>query len=568
MKTGLSIRAIACFVLLGLPLAGCDSDSSDNSIQSKSIERPYTIVAIPDTQVYSEEDNLTPIFEKQVNWVLENRSKENIVFATHLGDVVDNGDSQDQWDNAVKALESFFKAPVDFAYSISQGNHDGVEFFTKYLGPERYAGKSWYIGASPNKLNHAQTFKVEHRTFLHINLQKDPKEDAYQWAQSIINNSKYKNLPTIVSTHDYLVYGGRGPTGRDIWDSFIKKNPQIFMVLNGHTHTEYAYVAHNDSNKPVYQMLSDYQDREDGGQGLLRMITIDEKAGKIDVKTYSPGYSIEDDGEIKTVNAFYEEDADSKFTITTNLVERFNPKSTHDFGTEPPKPPLPPAEPVIGPATHVFQERLKNYASTIDTQMNENNPGLDYAGEATLTTDMDDSGSRVNGLLGFMNIIGNGTGQIKQGSRIKSAKIYFHVTSSTGGEISLHRMLMPWSEKTTWYDFTPLDSVTKQPQWEDITFHCPKQDEDITMHVMAGGGIQADGIEARTEKDAAFTCKKGFPTPFIVDVTTSVQAWANGEANFGWALLNNSTDGWDFITSHGGNPPALLVEVEGEPYIQ
>ena len=171
MKTGSTTRKIVCLALLGLSLAGCDSDSSDSSIQPKAIERPYTIIAIPDTQVYSEEDNLTPIFKNQVEWVLENRSKENIVFTTHLGDVVDNGDSQNQWDNALKALDSFFKAPADFVYSISQGNHDGVDLFTKYLGPERYSGKSWYIGASPNKLNHAQTFKVEHRTFLHINLQ-------------------------------------------------------------------------------------------------------------------------------------------------------------------------------------------------------------------------------------------------------------------------------------------------------------------------------------------------------------------------------------------------------------
>lgn len=200
--------------------------------------------------------------------------------------------------------------------------------------------------------------------------------------------------------------------------------------------------------------------------------------------------------------------------------------------------------------------------------MNENNPGLDYAGEATLTTDMDDSGSRVNGLLGFMNIIGSGSDQIKPGSKIKSAKIYFHATSSTGGEISFHRMLMPWSEKTVWYDFTPLDPVTKKPEWGNLTFHCPKLNQDVTMNVMVGGGIQTDGIEAREEKDVSFTCKKGFSTPFVVDVTLSVQAWANGETNHGWAMLNNSTDGWDFITCHGGNPPALVVEVEGERYIQ
>lgn len=284
----------------------------------------------------------------------------------------------------------------------------------------------------------------------------------------------------------------------------------------------------------------------------------------IDVKTFSPGYAIEDDDEIITVEPFFEEDADSQFVLTTNLFERFNPESIYDFGPEPVLPPLPPAAPITLPATHIFQQRLNGYAGTMDTQMNENNPDLDYAGELTLTTDMDDNGTRVNGLLGFMDIIGNEPGQIPPGSEIKSAKLLFHVMSGSDGYISFHRMLLPWDEYSVWYDFTPMPI-----EWEEIVAWDPDpDDEDVVMTVMVGGGIQADGIEAVADADAVITCPKPYPTPFIMDVTASVQSWADGEVNYGWALLNNSTDGWDFITCHGGNPPALVVEVEGAPYIQ
>lgn len=557
-KNELSIAGIILAVLvmvLGYNPSMCGAASQAN--------KPYTIVAIPDTQFYSEDSVLTPIFERQIQWILANIEKENIVFVTHLGDVVDNADDQEQWDNALLALHPLFKAPTDFPYSICQGNHDGVEKYTEYLGPDRYAGRRWYIGSSPNKLNHAQTFKAGTRKFLHINLQKDPDAAAFAWAQSIMNKWRYRLLPVIVSTHDYLVYGGRGTTGKKIWDDFIKNNQRIFMVLNGHTHTEYAFVSHNEANKPVFQMLSDYQDRDNGGEGLMRIIKIDETKGTIDIKTFSPGYTIDDDGDITTVEPFFETDNNSQFTFTTNLVQRFKPWSKFDFGDEPEKPPLPPGDPITGPATHIFQQRLNGYEGTIDTQINENNPGLDYAGEWTLTTDLDDSGSRVNGLLGFTDIIGNNAGQIAPGSAITSAKLLFHVTSSTVGTISFHRMLVPFAEKSTWFDFTP-QPVT----WHDITFWDPDEEEYVTQTVMVGGGIETDDSEARIESDASFTCPKGFPTPFIIDVTSSVQAWADGETNYGWAMLNNSTNGWDFITCHGDNPPALVVIVDGQPLIQ
>ena len=527
---------------------------------SKS-KKTFTIVAIPDTQVYSEESALTPIFKAQIDWILANRENENIVFVTHLGDVVDNSGDMEQWNNAMWALDPLFDAPDDFPYSICQGNHDGIEF-AEYLGPESYAGKKWYIGSSLNKLNHAQVFRAGNRRFLHINFQKDPDAEAFLWAQSIMDKRKYRSMPVIVSTHDYVMYGGRGPTGRIIWDEFIRENPRIFMVLNGHTHTEYAFVSHNDDNKPVYQMLSDYQDRENGGNGLMRLIHINEDNGTISVETFSPGFTIDDDGDIITVDPYFETDDDSQFAFTTNLKQRFKRRSRYDFGDEPERPPLPPARPITEPATHIFQERLNGYEGTIDTQLNENNPGLDYGGEMTLTTDLDDSGSRVNGLLAFTGIIGNGPGQIPPGSTITSAKILFEATSSTAGTISFHRMLMPFTEKTTWYDFTP-QPVT----WYDFTFYDPKTKQFVTQNVMVGGGVETNDIEALSDSDTAFSCPKGFPTPFIVDVTKSIQAWADGETNYGWAMLNNSTDGWDFLTGHAGNAPALVVIVEGAPLL-
>ena len=127
-----------------------------------------------------------------------------------------------------------------------------------------------------------------------------------------------------------------------MWDGFVKNNPMVFMVLNGHTHTEYALVNHNAKNRPVYQMLSDYQDRANCGNGLMRLVTIDPAQNKILVRTFSPYYNNADAN-------YFETDADSQFEYDVNVKERLAFDTSFDFGPEPPAPPLPPLNAI--PAT-------------------------------------------------------------------------------------------------------------------------------------------------------------------------------------------------------------------------
>jgi hypothetical protein len=120
--------------------------------------------------------------------------------------------------------------------------------------------------------------------------------------------------------------------------------------------------------------------------------------------------------------------------------------------------------------------------------------------------------------------------------------------------------------------------------------------------VMVGGGIETDNIEAASLVDFEFTNKKPVPSPFILgrygttyqapawDPTTgapipppaleylsqntdglkdTIQAWVDGTApNYGWFFEPTSSDGWDFETAEGKQPPALIVEVEGWERVQ
>ncbi len=523
----------------------------------------FTLSVLPDTQVYSEE-NPDP-FRSQINWTLANAEAEKIAILLHEGDVVDNGLDLTQWSNAMQALSPLL-AQSTLPFTIVRGNHDDPGLFVQNLGPQVY--RKGLVAAAPNGLNTDVVLEAAGRHFLSLGINKDPSAEELAWASATLHQPELAGMPTIVTTHDYLVPGGRSTTGESIWQGVVRDNPQVFMVLNGHTHTEYRMVSHDAANKPVYQMLADYQDRTDGGQALLRLIKIDVAQGLIDVKTYSPGYTIPGSTP-KVVAPFYETDESSQFTYSVNLAERFNPNSTFDFG---PEPPLPPPPALVDPAasySHIFQQRRGGYAGTVDTQINENNATLDYAGEATCTTDQDDNGSRVQSMLVFNDIIGSGAGQIPPGATITSAKLYFTVTSSTKGSISVHRMSMPWAEHNTWIDFTPVDPVTGQPTCVQETFYDPSSKTDVTHTVMLGGGVDRDDVQDMSKYDARFTCHKPIPVPhFVVDVTASVQAWANGQTNYGWLFQNDSTDGWDCETGDGGQPPALVVVVEGAPLIQ
>jgi hypothetical protein len=115
----------------------------------------------------------------------------------------------------------------------------------------------------------------------------------------------------------------------------------IFLVLNGHAHVENAVADYNDAGRPVYQMLSDYQDRDFGGLGLMRLVAIDPVANKIEAKTLSPYYEIETDEKdangdpvIQVDTSHFETDSDSQFEYDVNIKELSRLNTSFDFGPE------------------------------------------------------------------------------------------------------------------------------------------------------------------------------------------------------------------------------------------
>ena len=58
--------------------------------------------------------------------------------------------------------------------------------------------------------------------------------------------------------------------------------------MSGHVHSESRRTDKNLAGNTVYQMLADFQEDSNGGNGWLRILTFSPKNNRINVTTYSP----------------------------------------------------------------------------------------------------------------------------------------------------------------------------------------------------------------------------------------------------------------------------------------
>lgn len=303
--------------------------------------KTFSIIVMPDTQIYARDFPKT--FCEQTEWIAANKAKLNIQFVSQLGDIVNDHKTRlDEWETASKCMKILDDAKIP--YGIIPGNHDtdgqyredGMSTYDKYFPASRYNANYWYKGnrknnqnnyqiitvATPNAEKNGQTGASQNAKtmqLLFLNLEIEPSDNTLAWANDVLK--KNPDIYTIVTTHKYLPdnagdFAGRldaqrlfsktGNTGQDIWNKLVKSNCSIQMVWNGHFHEtdgEYMNTNTNACGKPVQQIIQDYQAREEGGNGRLRIYTFDPVGKKIKTQTYSP------------TTKTYETDADSQFEL-------------------------------------------------------------------------------------------------------------------------------------------------------------------------------------------------------------------------------------------------------------
>jgi hypothetical protein len=303
-------------------------------------ESSFTVVVLPDTQFYvAGMHGGTPgMFESQTRWIVTNREALNVVFVTQLGDCVEHGDAElVEWQRADAAMSLLDDPEVSglsdgIPFGIAVGNHDqspigdadgATGLYNQFFGESRFEGRAYYGGHhGRNNDNHYQLFSAGRTDFIIVHLEYDtsPDEDVLDWADDLLK--EHSDRKAIVVTH-YLIGSGSRPAhypadddgpasfsqqGTAIYDA-LKDNPNLFLMLGGHIGGNGGEGRRVDTwnGNRVYSLLSDYQSRDNGGNGLLRIMQFHPDRGEIVVRTFSP-YA--NDGE-----GLYERDEDSEFIL-------------------------------------------------------------------------------------------------------------------------------------------------------------------------------------------------------------------------------------------------------------
>ena len=241
------------------------------------------------------------------------------------------------------SVQAFQLIAGKLPFSIVPGNHDYDALWTDPAHPPRpelkkdgvrhvggltgfqsafsdksqfFMNQPWYVASHDGGADSAQIFTAGQCRFLHIGLQYQAPDASLEWAAEVI--ARYPGLPTIVATHDYLGRDGKrhmnsnplqsrlDPLDNDpemMWEEFVSRHDQIFLVLSGHVGGQGFSVEPNASGNAVYQMMADYQgrgqtvidagaERTAVGDGWLRLLKfrLDGDRPSIEVRTYSTHY--------------------------------------------------------------------------------------------------------------------------------------------------------------------------------------------------------------------------------------------------------------------------------------
>ncbi len=267
----------------------------------------FSIVVLPDTQ--NEAQFFPQVMNSQTTWVVNNAQARNIQMVLGVGDIVNDGASDPQQQNANAAIRILDNAGIPYQLAIGNHDYDGanpksrsVVGFNRWFGPARYAGKAFYKGNFPagSNENFYGELTIGGKTFLFLMLEFRPRSSSLDWAESIL--SANPGTEAIVVVHSFLRTNSMredtcdtqdmpagNANGEQMW-SRLREHANVIMVLNGHFTG--GSVAHRsdvgDNGNLVNQIFADLQDFPNGGNGWLEIITFHPVSNSISVQTFSP----------------------------------------------------------------------------------------------------------------------------------------------------------------------------------------------------------------------------------------------------------------------------------------
>ena len=295
--------------------------------------RDFLITILPDTQNYAQHPGQNDRWFAQTEWIITNRVRQNIAYVGQLGDIVQNGDilsgapNDEEWQvatNAMYRLENPTRTLLPFGvpYGCCVGNHDqepngdedgSTTHYNQYFGSAHFDDKPYYGGHySTNGDNFFNLFSVSGLDFIVFSFEFGRYgSGVLGWMQDVLATNQNRRI--IVMTHyagsDYTP-SNLSPAG-DAIVAELGSNTNFFLMLGGHVFNGDGWGEGSRTNKvnghSIYTLISDYQNRPNGGDGLMRLMYFSPSNNTISVQTYSP------------YTDAYETDFDSEFTLPYNM---------------------------------------------------------------------------------------------------------------------------------------------------------------------------------------------------------------------------------------------------------
>jgi hypothetical protein len=269
----------------------------------------FSIAVMPDTQFYTAETHggTKAMMIAQTEWIINNRISGNVVYATQLGDISNNGDTPSyisQWYNATNAmyrLESPVRTQLanGIAYGVAVGNHEQSPISTasgtttnynKYFGVPHFTGRSYYAGHyGTNNNNHFDFFSASGLDFVVLYFEYNPSPPAalLAWGNEVLRTNAHRRA--IIVTHSFgntanpLSFSAQGAA---IYQAF-KTNKNIIMMLGGHV-TGQGSRQDTYNGHTIRTFVQDYQGWTNGGNGFMRTFTFSPSNNVVVVQTFSP----------------------------------------------------------------------------------------------------------------------------------------------------------------------------------------------------------------------------------------------------------------------------------------
>lgn len=266
------------------------------------IDYAFSFAVVGDTQWLSKyrPEKMEGIYD----WILENAESKKIAHVMGLGDITEDWNTANKEQEWIRAHEYISKLNGVVPYSLVRGNHDESKYFFKYFATEAYMDQfGGYYMVEGDIRNAYKTFKAGDVDYLLMVLDFGPSDEMLAWANEVV--LAHPNHKVIVTTHGYQAFNGdrinfenvtsyggtasqndvdtsvgnnfRGyNNGDQVWDKFISKHPNIFLVLSGHTSMEDVFVLQTEGNHGniVNQMVIDPQwmDPQKDGVGMVCML--------------------------------------------------------------------------------------------------------------------------------------------------------------------------------------------------------------------------------------------------------------------------------------------------------